>query len=87
MAENHLNAGQLQQIQKQAQDALKLAVDSLQLRKWAVEQAFSLVSSCNSTIDPETTMPVLTFTDPMALANSVYDFVAQAAVVKVDIGQ
>ena len=89
MADTNLNAAQLQHIQNEASKALQLAVDKMQLRKWAVEQAFSVVSLLNALIKKPTDSghptPRLTINDPMALAAAVYDFVSQAGVVRVDV--
>ena len=92
MSDNPLNAQQLQAIRNEASAALQAAVDKMQLRKWAVEQAFMITTSLNAAIErPAPTepgpVPRLTINDPMALAEAVYAFVSQAAVVKVDIGQ
>jgi hypothetical protein len=88
VTDNPLNAQQIQQIQNEASKALQAAVDRLQLRKWAVEQAFELYCSPNILAKPPLPHtaggnPAL---DPMTLANAVYDFVVKAAVVKVEIG-
>jgi hypothetical protein len=94
MSDNPLNAQQLQAVQKQAQDALKVAVESMQLRKWAVEQAFSVVNSLAGSLGPNppyrfddktNTSTLLLPMDPVALAAAVYDFVSHAAVVRVDV--
>ena len=95
MADNPLNAQQLQAIRNEAAAAVRAAVDEMQLRKWAVEQAFAVVASLKAVIERPTPtepgpVPRLTINDPMALAEAVYAFVSQAAVVKVikvDIGQ
>ena len=81
MADNPLNAQQLQAIRNEASAALQAAVDKMQLRKWAVEQAFASINSPYMTITDG--RPI----DPMDVAEAIYDFVSQAAVVKVDIGQ
>lgn len=70
MSDNHLNAQQLQRIQQDASAALQAAIDRMQLRKWSVEQAFAAVGSTGN---------------PMQVARDIYDFVSQAAVVKVDV--
>ena len=72
MQDNPLNAQQLQAIRNEAAAALQAAVDKMQLRKWAVEQALKNGYSHQ---------------ELMTIAQAVYDFVSQAAVVKVDIGQ
>jgi hypothetical protein len=51
-----------------------------------------ITTSLNAVIERPTPtepgpVPRLTINDPMALAEAVYAFVSQAAVVKVDIGQ
>ena len=83
------DAQQLQAIRNEASAALQAAVDKMQLRKWAVEQAFAVVASLKAVIErPTPTEPgpvPTTINDPMALAEAVYAFVSQAAVVKVDI--
>ena len=90
MSDSPLNAQQLQAIRNEAQAALQAAVDKMQLRKWAVEQAFTVVASLKAVMERPTPtepgpVPRLTINDPMALAEAIYDFVSQAAVVKVDI--
>ena len=72
MTDNPLNAQQLQAIRNEASAALQAAVDKMQLRKWAVEQALANGYSHQ---------------ELMTIAQAVYDFVSQTAVVKVDIGQ
>ena len=72
MADNPLNAQQLQAIRNEASAALQAAVDKMQLRKWAVEQALANGYSHQ---------------ELMTIAQAIYDFVSQTAVVKVDIGQ
>ena len=42
MADNPLNAQQLQAIRNEAAAALQAAVDKMQLRKWAVEQTIAI---------------------------------------------
>jgi hypothetical protein len=81
MSDNPLNAQQLQAIRNEASAALQAAVDRMQLRKWAVEQAFASINSPYMTITDG--RPI----DPMDVAAAIYDFVSQSAVVKVDIGQ
>jgi hypothetical protein len=76
-----LNGQQLQAIQKQAQDALQVAIEALQLRKWAVEQAFAVIGSLNSVKADG----VVKINDPIALTEWIYGFVSKAAVVRVDI--
>jgi hypothetical protein len=86
MSDQHLNAGQLQQIQKQASDALQLAVDRMHLRKWAVEQTVELIKCCHESgigLLSDSGMPV----SVMGLFNAVFDFVSKDAIVKVDLGQ
>lgn len=81
---DHLNGAQLQLIQKQAQDALQLAVESLQLRKWAVEQTVAVMSCCHDKgigLLGDSGQPV----SVLGLFNAIYDFVSQAAVVRVDV--
>src|ERR1700734_1992777 len=89
-----LNGQQLQAIQKHAQDALQVAIEALQLRKWAVEQAFTITSAFINadgrypaySMDEKGHVERLSFLgDPMGLATAVYDFVSKAAVVRVDI--
>jgi hypothetical protein len=82
--QQHLNAGQLQQIQRQASEALQVAVDKMQLRKWAVEQAFTVCSSINNSRHPGE-KPQVGPQDAMVLATAVYDFVSQAAAVRVEL--
>ena len=72
MADNPLNAQQLQAVRNEAAAALQAAVDKMQLRKWAVEQALANGYSHQELV---------------TIAQAIYDFVSQAAVVKVDIGQ
>ena len=72
MSDNPLTARQLEQIRNEAAAALQAAVDRMQLRKWAVEQALENGYSRE---------------ELMTIAQAIYDFVAQAAVVKVDIDQ
>ena len=72
MADNPLNAQQLQAIRNEASAALQAAVDKMQLRKWAVEQA-----------RPHGNSPL----EIIQIAAALYDFVTEPAVVKVDIGQ
>ena len=72
MNDNPLTARQLEQIRNEAAAALQAAVDKMQLRKWAVEQALENGYSHQ---------------ELMTIAQAIYDFVSQAAVVKVDIGQ
>ena len=43
MADSPLNAQQLQAIRNEAAAAVRAAVDEIQLRKWAVEQALESV--------------------------------------------
>ncbi len=81
----HINAGQLQQIQNRAQDALRVAIEGMQLRKWSVEQAFGICSQLNGLKLAQPTEVPPAVNDPMALAAAVYDFVSQAAVVKFEI--
>lgn len=71
MADNPLNAQQLQRIQQDASAALQVAIDRMQLRKWAVEQAFAAVGSTGN---------------PMQVARDIYDFVCQPMqIAKVDV--
>jgi len=71
MAE-HLNAQQVAQIESKIRLAIEQAINGMNLRKWAVEQALSLPPNA-----PD---------DRMGFANSVYDFVcAPLADVKVTI--
>ena len=84
MTDNPLTAQQLQAIRNEASASLQAAVDRMQLRKWAVEQAFILMTSTNlkdwmsRDEAPD---------DVMAVVNGIYEFVSKAAVVKVDINQ
>ena len=72
MADNtNLNAAQIQRIQQDASAALQATIVQMQLRKWAIEQAFAAVGSTGN---------------PIQVARDIYDFVSQAAVVKVDVG-
>ena len=71
MSDNHLNAQQIQRIQQDASAALQTAIDRMQLRKWAIEQAFAAVGSTGN---------------PMQVARDIYDFVSEAIVVKMDVG-
>ena len=72
MQDNPLNAQQLQAIRNEAAAAVRAAVDEMQLRKWAVEQAL-----------PHGNSPL----EIIQIAAALYDFVTEPAVVKVDIGQ
>ncbi len=76
----HLNSAQLLQIQKAANEAMQVAVDKMQLRKWAVEQ--SIIVTCS----PSGIRNLKNPSDPIELALAIYDFISQAAVVKVEIG-
>ena len=60
--DNHLNAQQIQQIQKAAADQVEAYITRLQLRKWSVEQALTRVK-----LDE----------DLIIMAGSIYDFVVQ----------
>jgi hypothetical protein len=62
MADQHLNSAQVQQLQKQAQEQVEAYITRLNLRKWAVEQAFSRVSLAS---------------EGMGLAKLIYDFTVQ----------
>lgn len=86
MDENtNLNAAQLQRIQHDALAALQVAIDRMQLRKWAVEQAFAIAASYNRSAVETDQEGMVIYPEPMKLAVAVYDFVSQAAVVKVDV--
>ena len=84
MSDNRLNAQQLQRIQQDASATLKAAIDRMQLRKWAVEQAFILMTSPNlkDWLSRDEAPDEI-----MDIAKAIYDFVSQAAVVKVDVGR
>ena len=69
MADNHLNALQLSQVNLRAGELVGKYMEQLQLRKWAVEQAFKVVGT------PD---------ELTKLAAAIYDFVAPAP-VKVEI--
>jgi Fe-S cluster biosynthesis and repair protein YggX len=78
MSDNPLNAQQIQQIQNEASKALQVAIDKMQLRKWAIEQAFMLATS-----------PTLTPAEPwhpLKLAQEIYNFIVQPASFKIEIG-
>src|ERR1700722_8251067 len=82
-----LNAQQLKQIQDNANLQLGKIVEQLQLRKWAVEQAFtSVVEPKVISVEPNdrgSPIPVYSKpTDPIALAAAIYDFVVQPATLK-----
>jgi hypothetical protein len=95
MSDNHLNAQQIQHLQKQTEAALQQTVANMQLRKWAVEQAFMVTSLF---INADGRHPAYQMDekghverlpplgDPMALAEAVYEFVSKSATVKVEIG-
>ena len=57
MTDNPLNAQQLQAIRNEASAALQAAVDKMQLRKWAVEQALMITTSLNAAIERPTPRP------------------------------
>ena len=80
-----LNGQQLQQIQNETTKALQVAVDRMQLRKWAVEQAANMVCSPSFQgymVEADgSKLP----TDVCLLSQWFYDFVSKAAVVRVDI--
>lgn len=84
MADNRLNAQQLQRIQQDASAALQVAIDRMQLRKWAIEQVFTLMTSPNlkDWLSRDAAPDEI-----VDIAKGVYDFVSQAAVVKVDVSQ
>ena len=89
MSDNPLNAQQLQAIRNEAAAALQATVDKMQLRKWAVEQAFMVTASLKAVIERPTPtepgpVPRLTINDPMALAKAIYDFVSQPANIKIE---
>jgi hypothetical protein len=81
MTDNHLNAQQIQQIQAITERRIVDYIERIELRKWAVEQAVTAYIEGNklmyeATKDPTAT-PMLTYTDPMALAAAIFDFVVQ----------
>ena len=78
MSDNPLTAQQLQAIRNEAAAALQAAVDRMQLRKWAVEQAFASINSPYMTVTEG--RPI----DPMDVAKAVYDFVSQPANIKIE---
>jgi hypothetical protein len=86
MTEPHLNSAQLQQIERRAQEAIQAAVDNMQLRKWSIEQAFTLCHSTTVLEQYTPTMGTAATVDPMTLAKAVYAFVSQPTAVKVEIG-
>ena len=88
MSDNPLNAQQLQAIRNEAAAALQAAVDKMQLRKWSVEQAIAAYLSSNKLVsDAQFTddTPLVFYSEPMKLAQAIYDFVSQAANIKIEI--
>ena len=74
------NAAQLTQLQAHYESQLSQIVSSLNLRKWAIEQAFGVCSSLQgSTQPPVGDGPVVLINDPMALAAAVYTFITLPA--------
>jgi hypothetical protein len=68
---DHLNGAQLEQIRSGAERAVQLAIDRMQLRKLALEQALPHGSSPAQIID---------------IAQALFDFMIQPANIKIDIG-
>ena len=88
MSDNPLNARQLEQIRNEAAAAVQAAVDKMQLRKWAVEQAIAAYLSSNKLVaDAQFTddTPLVFYSEPMKLAQAIYDFVSQPANIKIEI--
>lgn len=91
--QQHLNAQQIQAYEKRLSEQLSAAIAAMNLRKWAVEQAFSALSSGNGgawryppyIIEGKSghAEPVEGYPDPMALAAAIYDFIVQPTNVKV----
>lgn len=76
-----LNGQQMQALQKQYHEALMGIGRDIELRKYAIDQAFRLASASNGARDG-----VVTYHDPVALAKAIHDFITlPAAEVKVTI--
>lgn len=86
-ADNPLNAQQLQQIQANAERQMQQIVAAMNLRKWAVEQAFEAFSSTSRLMETPTQgkPPDGAYVDPLAMAAAIYDFVSQPANVKIEL--
>jgi hypothetical protein len=85
--QQHLNAQQIQAYEKRLSEQLSAAIAAMNLRKWAVEQAFTAFISTGPAypiVDSNLkTTPTITYQDPMRLAAAIYDFIVQPANVKV----
>jgi hypothetical protein len=89
MENQHLNAAQLQQFEKRLEQQFNSVVERLQLRRWAVEQAMTICASLSKATAGAITAGEtqgLVIDDPMKLAKTIYDFVAQPGVpLKIDL--
>ena len=78
MAQNPtpLTSPQLTQLHQHYESQLSKIVSAMNLRKWAVEQAFGVCASLQGTTQPPVgNGPVVLINDPMALAAAVYEFI------------
>jgi hypothetical protein len=71
-----LTSPQLSQLQQHYESQLSKIVSSMNLRKWAIEQAFGVCASLQGATQPPVgNGPVVLINDPMALAAAVYEFI------------
>lgn len=83
MSENNMNAAQVQLMQQKMQAALQQAIENMQLRKWAMEQALAIFTA---SMDSDVVRFVDPGTDPTVstaltiLAAEIYAFVAKPAI-------
>jgi hypothetical protein len=72
----NLTSPQLASLHSHYESQLSKIVSSMNLRKWAIEQAFGVCASLQgSTQPPVGDGPVVLINDPMALAAAVYAFI------------
>lgn len=72
MVEQNLTAAQQAAFQRAVEEQLVKYVRAIDLRKWAIEKAAAIWIAQQPPLKDEAQV---TFTDPIALAKGIYDFV------------